>query len=261
MTPQDALNDTTPNGWLIIPAFNLVTFLSDEMIIGGVTERALTSTSGTPSLLSALRHRISSDDKEVQEAIQRLIYFTKNDAEFAKEEISDNFRRVRSHHLVAIWSAVETTIEHMLVNHIRMVPDADKIISAHVPTIKPRQIKRITIREANRTIRAWEGELSHIKELMEKQLEMLRVFGINITLDPSISRSLSEMSGLRNVIVHNAGLIDQPFLDNCPWRSDTVGDRVIIDQMSMTRWFDAAIDFAKKLTAATVSSTYFIKIS
>lgn len=211
--------------------------------------------SGMPTLLSNARLQLPKDDAEAQQRIQHLIDFTRNDAEFAEAEISDDMRRVRSHHAVATWAAVETTIEHTLVNHVRQVPDADKLILAHMPAVKSRSIKTSTMRGAMSTVRAWESELSQT-ETMERQLEMLRAFSLNISLEGDNSRALSEMAGLRDVILHNAGLIDPQFLKRCPWRSDSAGDRVAINFVTMESYFDAASDFAEKLMKAVVSSPY-----
>jgi hypothetical protein len=46
---------------------------------------------------------------------------------------------------------------------------------------------------------------------MKRQLLMLQAFGLHIALKPGNEQLLSELAGLRNVILHREGVVDQRF--------------------------------------------------
>jgi hypothetical protein len=255
LTTCESLSDETLKDWLTTPARNLVLFLSDETAIAGVTECALRAMSEIPILLSFIQNMLQESNVEIEGNIRRLINQSQSYAEFAETEVSDGMQRTSSHHAVAVWAAIETTIEHTLVNHVCQVPNAIDLILSHAPSLKPRNLRTARSDGAKLVIRAWESQLPQ-QETMERLLEMLRVFGLNITLEGSNSRILSEMAGLRDVILHNAGIADRKFLDRCPWRLDRVGGRVTVNRGTMSLYVDAAIDFAKKLLNAVLGSPY-----
>jgi hypothetical protein len=58
------------------------------------------------------------------------------------------------------------------------------------------------------------------------------------------------------VILHRGGLVDQRFEDKCPWRTDRIGDRVLVSYELMARYFEGAGNFAVKLIGAVVKSPY-----
>ena len=85
---------------------------------------------------------------------------------------------------------------------------------------------------------------------------MLGAFGLKITLDENKQKLLSELSELRNVILHHGGFVDQKFKEKCPWRNEMVGDRINIDSELLGLYFDAASEFAKKLMQEAAKSSY-----
>jgi hypothetical protein len=252
----DALNDTTLNGWLMLPIGNLVDFLGGEMVIAGLTERSIFTAAGLPGILTSAYQHIPESNQRARKGIQKLIEITSQNVPFAKEERDQDFQRIRTHHVVATWAAIETTVEQLLVNLILRVHDAETRIRTLYPDIKlkPAQMKASPV-GAKRALQAWEPWLFS-KKTTERQVEMLKAFGLDVQLDDRSHRPLSEMAALRNVIVHNAGFVDQRFLDACDWRLESVGDRIHLDTVTMGAYFDAAIDFASNLSRAVMASDF-----
>ena len=252
----DALNDTTLNGWLMLPVGNLVDFLGGEMVIAGLTERAIFTAAGLPSILTSAYRHIPESNQQAREGIQKLIEITSQNVAFAEEERDRSFQRIRTHHVVATWAAIETTVEHLLINLILRVDDAETRIRTLYPDIKLKFAQReASPVSAKRALQAWERQLNS-KKPTERQVEMLKAFGLDVQLDDRSHRPLSELAALRNVIVHNAGFVDQRFLDACDWRLESVGDRIYYDTATMVAYFDAAIDFASKLSRAVMASDF-----
>lgn len=256
MAIGDPLNDATLNGWLLTPASNLVSFIAEEMVIAGLVERAIVTMVGLPTILAAATRQIPADNTKAQANMRALIEQSHVNSGFAEQEQKTGFQRIRSHQAVAAWAAVETSIEHLLVNLIRRLPDAERLILAHTPNakLKPDRMKA-SVQGAKSAIQQWE-RLLFATETMERQIAMLSAFQLNVSLLEGSSRMLSEMAGLRDVILHNAGIFDQRFRERCPWRSEAVGAHVAFDRTSMTRYYDAAHDFALALIRAIIASPY-----
>ncbi len=231
MTAVESQNNSAPNDWLYSPAANLVTFLSDEMMVAGLTESAFRISTTLPDILRTAQSEIRN--ARMRSLIAELASAAKDNAFLAQREVDDDMQRVRKHHLVAIWSAVETTTEHMLVNILRNIPGAELQILAHPVRegAKPPKVndnQKATIANWRRSLRA--------AEIMECEIEMFSALGVDIQLrDTGSSRALSDLCGLRNAIVHNAGFVDQAFLQRCPWRNEAIGDRLHVSNEEVFR--------------------------
>lgn len=57
---------------------------------------------------------------------------------------------------------------------------------------------------------------------------LLGVFGFSGSVPVSIKQSLSELTQVRNLIVHRAGVVDDKFLRLCPWRRFDRGNQVAL---------------------------------
>jgi hypothetical protein len=247
--------DATPNGWLLNPASSLVLFLGNETVIAGLVQRVLMAAQATPTYLSFTQAHLPADRSETQAAIMRLMQFAKTDAAFAAEEIKNEFNTVLSHHAVAIWAAVESTIEQLLINHIRKAPDSKERILASHPAIKGERLKTTTERDARSTIRIWESSLTE-RSTIERAILMLNAFGVALQLDSNTKRQLTEMAEMRNVILHRRGRADQRLLEKCSWLRVKVGQEVRINPERLGGYIDASHKFAIELMGRLTKSPY-----
>jgi len=242
-----------PNDWLISPAGNLVLFIGSEMVIAGVTERALIATLTTPALLDFTKANLPHPSQDIAEAIQRLQEMAGADAAFAKEEVTSSFARVHAHHAVATWAAIETAVEQTLVNHIRKMPEAPTLIVKSAPGLKAEQIRTTTEKDAKDTILNWARALAP-KPIMSRYVVMLKAFGLALSMSLDEERALSELVEMRNVLLHRGGVADQKFADKCDWTKIKPGQSITIDVADMKRYFDAASTFAGGLIGAVAKS-------
>lgn len=256
MTISDPLSDATLNGWLLTPAGNLVSFIAEEMTIAVLVEQSITTMVSLPTILAAASQQIPADNVRAQVNMRKLAERSQVNSGFAEQEQKTDFQRIRSHQAVAAWAAVETSIEHLLVNLIRRVPDAEALILAHAPGTKLKSDRMTeSVQDAKFAIKAWERRLDET-ETMARQIDMLRAFRLQVVVSEGSSRTLSEMAGLRDVILHNAGIFDQRFRERCPWRPEPVGGRVTFDREAMIRYYGATYEFALALMGAVSTSPY-----
>lgn len=244
------------NSWILMPSTNLVQFLAEEIKLAGLTERAIFTLTKVPTLLAAAAKQIPGSQMKVHKNLQQLTQMARENSKFAEGEIANEFQRTRSHHAVAAWAAVETAIENLFVNLIVRVPDAEMRIRNHSDKAKIKSERvNSTVYDAKITIQSWERSLDN-SETMARQLNMLSAFDINVDLTEQVSRTLSEMGALRDVILHNGGVIDERFQTRCPWLHHTVGEHIVINADVLGRYFDAASEFATQLLRAVLKSQY-----
>lgn len=105
----------------------------------------------------------------------------------------------------------------------------------------------------------WEGTLPH-KSVVERAIVMLAAFGVKLELSQPSRQNLTELSEIRNIVLHKGGYVDQRFVDRCPWLGCAVGEQIAIDQDRMDVYFQAAIEFASALIGELAKSPFlFIK--
>lgn len=251
-------SDEPPNAWLLTPAHTLLQYIVDEQTIAGVTHRALLSVRSTAILLAIARDQIPNATAETKEAFQQAITTSAGDLVFAEKEAKTGFNTLFSHTAVGTWGAIETSLENTLLNHLRRVPNAEALIRSNAPEVKDKLFRRAAVGGGSEEtlLKGWEGVLRDIPTVMARQLHMLTAFGLRVSLESDNERVLSELAELRNVILHRGGVVDQRFKNKCPWRGDTVGDRVYVTYETMRRYFEAAGDLAVKLIGAAAQSPY-----
>lgn len=254
-TMQDVHSDKSLNGWLLTPATNLVSYLANQTMIAGLTQRTMIAAEAMPTFLVLAQKALPPDQVHAHTAIKKLIAGAATDAAFAADEIANGFNTIFSHHAVAMWGAVETTIEQTLVSHIRKLPDAAAVVAGSASSLNTGKLRTTTEREAKATIKMWEQAIK-IDSAMGRSVKMLKAFDINISLSSDLSRELDEMSEIRNIIVHRAGFADERFMKKCPWTKSKAGDFLTVDRARLDRYISATHKFAVALVGGAVKSKH-----
>lgn len=180
--------------------------------------------------------RLDKLDAKAQAGFRNLHARSKEDAAFIEEEIENHFRRVRAHHLVAMWSATETCVETTLQNCYLHLDRAHEIARRHGYTSA--KIAR-SAWEARNMVRGWRDKLQEMPELKRDEA-VLRAFQIPVSFDDGDVGRADEISGIRNCIVHNKGVVGSHLLTKCPrlqarWRE---GDEILLESQDCTDAFD-----------------------
>ena len=178
-----------------------------------------------------------------------------SDAAFAQQEIDIKFATIFAHHTIAVWAAIETTLEQILVSYLVRTPDSDSLLAKLAPTLKAGKIKTDTLRKTKLAVRMWEATLDD-KSTIGRSLAMLAAVGVHTAISKQAQQSLDEMSEVRNVILHRAGFLDETFTEKCPWFEMPPDGRLRIDQPMMNLYFSAAGELAIALIGAVVSSPH-----
>ena len=171
-------------------------------------------------------------EQSPQDALQRA----KKDAEFANSEIERGFPALHAHAVVAIWGALEASIEDLLVAWVLNKPEVLqneafaklKVSLGDFLWLEREEQARLLIRELERASSQRRG--------IERFESLLQAIGQSGSIDEGVRKSLFEMFQVRNVLVHRAGSADRRIAEACPWLNLTVGAPVLLDHQAFRRY-------------------------
>lgn len=67
--------------------------------------------------------------------------------------------------------------------------------------------------------------------------------GLTGDIETALDRALTEMYGMRNLIVHHSSRVDQQFKNMCPWLDYDLGVRLVIEQLDWKRYHESLLAF------------------
>jgi hypothetical protein len=65
---------------------------------------------------------------------------------------------------------------------------------------------------------------------------ILEAMGISGSIESELRRDLLELSQIRNVLVHRAGIVDKRFIEICPWLKMCIGDHIKVTNEAYCRY-------------------------
>lgn len=232
---KDVYKDETANGWILIPATNLVEFVAEEQIVCTTTIKGYCALDIIPGLLGLLHH-LPKELAEVRMSLAEFARHAPDDASFAKKEIDAGFPTICAHHTIAVWAAIETTIEQIFTSYLLKATNSNELLLALAPNLNSKKVKTDTLSSAKRAVKMWEATFYDPSNI-SRALTMLAALGFKANISQQVKQDLDEMSETRNIILHRAGFLDETFLKKCPWFDLPVDRHLKIDQNMMDRYF------------------------
>lgn len=195
---------------------------------------AITEIRGLPRLVEALR--------KSEEVIERADSI----ADIAKREHESGFATLFEFSTVFAWGALETSIRDMTINWLLHVPESrqcDKIRRLKIPfadyeALDPRDRMRFLVGLLENDLGA------SLKPGIGRFECLFSLVGLGGSVDNNVRRDLLEMAAVRNVIVHNLGVVDDRFSSLCPWYVAGIGDRVKVSKDTYGKYRDAVFAYA-----------------
>jgi len=77
---------------------------------------------------------------------------------------------------------------------------------------------------------------------------LLAPIGLSGKVSEEIKRNIFELSQVRNLIIHNGGVADRHFVKNCPWLKTTNGQKLLIDQSLIDKYWNAVNSYGQILS-------------
>lgn len=150
----------------------------------------------------------------------------KHAAALATEQDEQGFRYLWSLGAVQLWSIAEVTIDHVALRLLRypeLIPE-DSILNRLEGPLLP-FLGHAEEDRAERLIGLLKEKLRAGVKLGVGRFEaLLEPFGIGGPYRDNVRRTFLELSQVRNLVVHQNGLVDRRFQSVCPWFVSSVGE-------------------------------------
>ncbi len=162
-----------------------------------------------------------------------------------EDEVSFNFPRLNSNAIVLLWSSLEHFVYDFVKTWLQNNPQAMQVDA--IKNIK------ISVGEYNSLDEI--ERYTYIIELLEKQEkiknykgvnrfdELFKVFGLSSPLDERTKKNIFELQQVRNVIVHQNGIVDKKLVSECPWIEFKIGDELILNHDYFIRYYGSVNDY------------------
>ena len=166
-------------------------------------------------------------------------------ARFAQEEIDKKFPVLHAHTSIALWAALEALVEDLAMAWLLNEPDVlshDQFARLRVTLAEYERLDKqdrmsFLVKELARSTNAdFKLGIGRFEVLLEP-------LGLAGAIDDDVKRMLFELSQVRNVLVHRAGIVDRRFKEACPWIHVEIGSKLRIDHESYVRYYSAVYDY------------------
>ncbi len=216
---------------------------SDAARILALCIRGVTTVSHIPRIINILDH-----GKVRDEAAYVSNQF---DAEFAKQEIKDDFSALHSHSVVTIWGALEVLVNDLATAWLINQPEAlnrATVSKIRIPLSEYERLNkdermRFLVKDITRSLNA------DFKMGVDKFEVVLDALGLGGAVNKNRKKILYEVSQVRNILVHRAGIVDRQFKEGCPWVKTPLGSKFKINPKLYNRYHNEVWRYTFDLNA------------
>lgn len=184
-----------------------------------------------------LKHRERISRKEGKELDYKKIEIEKERArkkeEFAKIELESDFPTLHSFFVITLWNSLEYFIHDLCVYSIRT--NRSILQNENFSKIKITFSEYEMLDEDDRVDYVYDHlcEAFRNKPAISKFEDLLSIVGYKPygeygAISSTGKRLLIELQNVRNVLVHKSGIVDRKFVENCPWKNATKGEKLSI---------------------------------
>lgn len=228
-----------------------VTYLGEALMIASLLERGLGALLYMPVALPILKKKLIDAGKaESAKLLSTVTRMSEGDSKFAKTEIDNGCQATSKHTSISLWAAIENMVEDILTAYLMVDRNnVDSICAKY--DIKLRSALTEEKHYRNFISQRWESATKH-NSVGARYITQLSDVGINILLDQKSESVLQELSSGRDVLMHNAGLIDQRFVDKCHWLGLRVGDKFVPKRDDVKRYFEHCSSITKSIHAIVI---------
>lgn len=228
--------------WVSPPFDRCLAYVQESDRLLSLCMQGLQNLTTIPRLLEAVAPFDSNLDKaSAAEVFQQRLDDTKKRAAFALAEIESGFPALHAHAVVAQWGALDALVSDLVVAWL--LNDSQALRSERVGRIKlPLAVYESLDREGRMSLLAQEINRSINADLklgIGKFESLLEVIGLAGAVDDATRRDLLEVSEVRNLLVHRAGVADRRFVETCPWLKAEIGTELRVSHADYGRYCGA----------------------
>jgi len=256
MTYPSSEKSETLLGWLIDPINDCLTYLVEEINTCGLIVRSIQNTELLSTILPLALERSDQISEKLTQALTTLLQLSKNDSQFARDEIKRDFSIVRMHSAIGLWSAIETMVENVLASHINKHPELRDKIKEKYPDIKIKNkpnepLENSTLRLIKNLENLCDGET-----VGKRYEEMLSAVGLEFSISDEIATGLNDLNEFRNLALHRRSIVDARFLAKSSFKTHKVGEKFTISDDEYIRFYDSCCKFTTSAIGSIRNSPY-----
>jgi hypothetical protein len=167
-------------------------------------------------------------------------------AKFSAEEIERGFPVLHAHAVVALWAALEALVSDLMVTWLlneSAVLSNGQFAKIRMPLAEYERLAKdermaFLVSELARSLNA------SFKPGIAKFEALLGAIDLGGAVEDDVRRTLLELSQVRNIIVHRAGVIDSRFREACPWLGLEVGVQNRVTHEQYLKYSQASHNYA-----------------
>lgn len=248
VTDVSGKTSSSPRYWKTQPFYRFNEYMVEIDRVLHLSMEGLSLITRSPQLTEALiNYRVVKDGADsMSPEEERDLKSTRTKAKYAQDEISKGFPIFHAHAVTSIWSALDALIFDFVCVWILNVPSAlasdpfskIKITLSQYELLGKEDRISYLVKELSRSLNA------DFKLGIGKYEALLTSIGLGGEVDADIQKTLLEMSQVRNVLVHRAGLVDRRFKEVCPWVDIEIGTPIRIENAKYHAYLKAIEDYA-----------------
>ena len=151
---------------------------------------------------------------------------------------------------VYVWASLEANVNTFMANWLVWCGDASRIEAVRKLKIELGTYDAMSHEERREYVllKLSEQLKAPLKVGINRFESVLHELGLEGSVDREVAKTLYELSVVRNVIAHRAGVADRRFCEACPWFKLEVGDHLILTRAQIHAYIDAANEYATTLS-------------
>jgi hypothetical protein len=214
-----------------------------------ITRKAISLLPGLPALVESLAklHKNESAAKLTR---------AQEEAALARHEIETDFPFLHSQAAVLLWSALEELTESVVAKAITKEPSF----------LRREPWSSLRIRVGDYESIDGQERAYFLVDLLRNSVgasfrkgvgrfeSLLAAIGCGGSVPNDTSDTLFELQQVRNLIVHNRGIVDQPLAKSCPWLNLTPGEELTITSGKYIRYATEVVNYAGHIKQRILSS-------
>src|SRR3989442_190393 len=170
----------------------------------------------------------------------------RHEAELADREVSEGFPVLHAQALVILGALLEWAIRELLIDWLTNDPSR----------LQNEPFERVRIRVGEYERLQPPDRMQYVIEALERELgaplqagvsrfeALLAAINLSGDVPDPLRKEIFEMSQVRNVVAHGAGLVDRRLGDGCPWLGLSPGDRLLLSHKQFEQYLHAVDSYA-----------------
>jgi hypothetical protein len=241
--------------WSQLPLDSFMEFFDEHRRILDLNRFAALSRVNEPERVRALlaweAARLGEDKDYAERVGGSRLAQAESLADFAKQQVDSGFTIIHLHGCVLLCAALETLVRDTVIAVLLNDPDSGVL----------NESKKVKIQYSTLLLSSAEDRAGLFVEGLESDareqkkygfyllLALLERVGLGGQVNDSLERNLKELWATRNLAAHKRGRIDKQFLEICPWITQSIGERILVDHEKYSQMEAAAIELAFAIDA------------